>query len=1099
MASVRCRTCGSELPPRSVDGVGGECPRCGSLPQDPPSHDSTATLRLDTPSVAYLPDEVAPPAPIHAGESMGPVASLTTAGIIGGVSLEPAPTSSKPTDQGESIAVPGFGDEPDPGTTTSLQQALQAPTGSEKYVITGEVARGGMGAILKAADRDVRREVAMKVLLRDDSPRARERFVEEAQITGQLEHPNIVPVHDLGVDSSGRLFFTMKLVRGQSLAQVLQALRQPGGSGSETPPFTLQQLLRRYLMVLNAVAFAHDRDVVHRDLKPSNIMLGDFGEVLVMDWGLAKVIRGERQEARFVGQTTTAALARHTAPLDLGRQDRGTRAADEKFATMIEALRTRALGDDEHVIEGTPAYMPPEQARGELDAIDERSDIYALGAILYEILTLVPPVRVRSLKATLQDVVAGRILPPGERAPDRAIPSELEAIAMKALARRKEDRYQQVVDLRRDIDLFLEGRSVSAKEDSPFEAVVKLVRRNAQVVLSIAVAAVIVILVTALSFRAVLRERQRFQDLAANAESTLHALRLEQANRLTEQRLSAPALLAKARRAAERKEFADARQDLDLALTYNPDLAEGHMLRAQLLVRDQDFEGAGRELLRYLASAPDDPDARRLAELCAQAQAQGGAGPGSVLATAIADVFSRQGAFSFAESLYAQGRALVAVYRKRLENAWPRCTRSGFSMDAEGRVRLEGLAGRSDVMDLEPLAGMPISRLDLSRTRVVDLSPLKGMPLVWLDLAGTQVRNLEPLVGIGITRLNLAGTPMEDLGPLSHMPLDELDLTGTKAVDLGPLANSPLQSLDLTGTPVDNLESLKELPLTTLSLNSTRVSDLAPLAGMPLNELDLTGTPVSDLHPLKGSALSVLRLAGTKVHDLGPLAGQKLTILTLDRTRVSELGPLKGMPLRSISIVGTAVADLSPLRGCALVSLDLSGLTVSDLAPLASLPLASLNLSRTSVSNLQSLAPLRLSSLSLADTRVGDLTPLKGMPLTSLDLSRCPVTNLQPLRGCPLASLVLDGTPVEDLQPLRHLPLKELRLAGTQVRDLSPLAALALERLVLPPGPLAKGLPEIRSMASLRQIGRQWDGSWARVPAAAEFWRRWDEGQRAEW
>src|SRR5262249_45348977 len=150
-----------------------------------------------------------------------------------------------------------------------------------------EIARGGMGAVMRAVDCDIRREVAVKYLLNQADPRKKARFVEEAQITGQLEHPNIVPIHELGIDSQRRLFFSMKMVRGRSLAQVLDDLRdKPKGTEADFP---LARLLNILVNVCNALAYAHSRSVVHRDLKPANIMIGDFGEVYVMDWGLAKV------------------------------------------------------------------------------------------------------------------------------------------------------------------------------------------------------------------------------------------------------------------------------------------------------------------------------------------------------------------------------------------------------------------------------------------------------------------------------------------------------------------------------------------------------------------------------------------------------------------------------------------------------------------------------------------------------------------------------------------------------------------------------------------------------------------------------------------
>jgi serine/threonine protein kinase len=1050
---------------------------------------ATVTIGAGSSDV-FLPDEDAAVA-VSVATVTGPTASLSQVGLEGGVTLEHPATGTT-----SSEATQAAGE-----AARSVHEVLAARPGSDKYVVAGEIARGGMGVILRAVDRDVRRDVAMKVLLKDGSPRLRERFVEEAQITGQLEHPNIVPVHELGVDADGRLFITMKLVRGQSLAQILSRLRKAAvqealqqADEQAEDEYGLVRLLHIYLAVLNAAAFAHDRGVVHRDLKPGNIMVGDFGEVLVMDWGLARVRRGSQWTKRIT-KPGAVLPAPSTTRLAVSPGETG-KAADERLATIVEGFRSHdgdVVGDG-LAIEGTPAYMPPEQARGELAEVDERSDIYALGAILYELLTLSPPVRGRSVRGILDDVIAGRIVPPAARAPERTIPRELAAIAMKALARSKAERYQSVLALRKDIELYLADRSVSAKEDSTWEGFVKLVRRNAQASMSIGIATVVVIALTAVYVRTVAIERDRLQDAVKATNNSLDALRREQDERRREQQRSAPAMVAKGKRAAERREFADARQDADLAILYDPVLADARMLRAQLAIRAQDFPGAATDLDAYLALNPDDADARRLSELCTQALASHGSAGSSAIATALADVFVRQGAFAFAEGLLANGKELVALYRDRLEKAWPGCTTAGFAVDKDSRLLLDGLRDRADVIDLSPLEGMPISRLSLARTKVIDLTPLKGMPLTALDLAETPTRNLEPLVGMGITRLDLSGTRVDDLGPLAHMPLEELSADATGVADLAPLTGMPLNTLRLGDTGVVDLASLTGLQLAILDVHGTKVADLAPLAGMPLTELDLGGTAVADLAPLRGLRLSVLRLSGTKVIDLTPLGRMPLGTLAIDRTKVVDLSPLRGMPLRSLAVAHSLVVNLGPLRGMQLTTLDLSGLPTDDISALVGMPLTSLDCTGTQVTGVGPLSGLRLSSLSLAGTRVADLGPLGGMPLSSLDLAGTPVNDLAPLRGAPLMVLVLDGTTVSDLTPLVGMPLKELRLVGLPATDLAPLASLPLERLVLPVA-TERGVTELRGSTTLQQIGTSWEGAWAGVPTAAAFWRAVDEGE----
>ena len=361
-----------------------------------------------------------------------------------------------------------------PRRTTGAGRAAKG-----RYRVDGELARGGMGAILTAFDQDVRREIAMKVMLADaPSKMAVARFLEEGQVTGQLEHPNIVPVYEVGLDAAQRLYFTMKMVRGQSLKQRIADARADIADGRGDRSFTLMERVEVFRKICDGLAFAHSRGVIHRDLKPDNVMVGQFGEVQVMDWGLAKIIgRAETHGDELV-------VTDRSEDEDLGRTRAGA-------------------------VAGTPAYMPPEQAAGRIDEIDERSDIYSLGAILYELLTFAKPFTGDSLLDLLSQVKRGNLVPPAERLqsefstapgtrprpterPTRrtptttsgrratarlvdlpAVPRELEAVVLQAMARRPADRYKSVGDLRADLDAWLEGRTVAAADYTSWQLLSK--------------------------------------------------------------------------------------------------------------------------------------------------------------------------------------------------------------------------------------------------------------------------------------------------------------------------------------------------------------------------------------------------------------------------------------------------------------------------------------------------------------------------------------------------------------------------------------------------------------------------------------------------
>ena len=325
-----------------------------------------------------------------------------------------------------------------------------------------ELGRGGMGVVCVAADDELRRDVAVK-LLQDGTPDSVAQFVEEAQITGQLEHPNIVPVHDIGRDAAGRPWLAMKRIVGQTLAQRIEEWREARQplDGERT-----SMLLDVFQRVCDALAFAHGRGVIHRDLKPDNIMLGEFGEVLVLDWGLARPLdeshRPRRQQASPVVRT-----ARRDAGRDLTM-------AGEVF--------------------GTPAYMPPEQADGRVDQLDERGDVFALGAILYSMLTLERPYEGNTVNDVLRKAARRQLVPPRQRAPWRAIPRDLAAIVMRAMARLPDARYASVTDLQADVLAFRALRPVTARRASLPERLIKTSRRHPTLAASLTLSVVFVAL-----------------------------------------------------------------------------------------------------------------------------------------------------------------------------------------------------------------------------------------------------------------------------------------------------------------------------------------------------------------------------------------------------------------------------------------------------------------------------------------------------------------------------------------------------------------------------------------------------------------------------
>jgi len=311
---------------------------------------------------------------------------------------------------------------------------------ARRFETGGVIGSGGMGEVVRQVDKNIGRAVAKKMLHPEmHNAVSLQRFVREARVQGQLEHPAVVPVHDFGVDEDGRLFFTMKRIRGQTLSQILDKLA--ARDREYEARFSRHKLLSSFVQVCLAIEYAHKRGVIHRDLKPSNIMLGDFGEVYVLDWGLAKLTsRSEGDELP---------VARPSNP----RQS------------------TPDVTSDGDML-GTPLYMAPEQMRGRHAAADERADVFSLGAILFEILANEPFRRGKTLLALLSEAEnKSRVERPSERGAE--VPAELDELCAAALAREPEGRVASARALADAVERYLKGdRDLAARKAQAAELVV---------------------------------------------------------------------------------------------------------------------------------------------------------------------------------------------------------------------------------------------------------------------------------------------------------------------------------------------------------------------------------------------------------------------------------------------------------------------------------------------------------------------------------------------------------------------------------------------------------------------------------------------------
>ncbi len=683
---------------------------------------------------------------------------------------------------------------------------VRALFNGKKYKVMGSIGRGGMGIVHQARDLRIRRQVAMKVI-KTAGQFSREnvlRFVDEAQLTGQLQHPNIVPVYEIALDEQDEVFYTMKYVKGITLDDVLKGLRV--GAPAMVKEYSLTALLDIFQKICDGVAYAHSMGVVHRDLKPDNIMIGEYGEVLVMDWGLAKRMSSGLHDEHLSD----------AAPRDAGARDEMPPAGLREFQTL------------NGLIVGTPPYISPEAARGELDAITPQSDIYVLGSILYAMLTLRPPYPGKEFGELIEQIVSGKFEHPSSynstprgssggtgdniayvlsHLPGRRVPEGLAAIVLKAMSYQPSDRYAKVEELQDDITAWQNGFAPKAERAGLRKHfLLWAARHKDKVAFGTAFATVFLVALVAFFFSL---KSQRDIALANEQKAIKKQEQLDLA--LSDLQGTGPVFFTQAKDFAKQKDFEKALEKLDAAIRQLPNNAEYHNQRGNYCQTMLRFDEAEDEYHRVLELNPNFPRAKENLELTQKLQA----------AESDDHELNQKSLDELRTALVNQERLSEASVIGEMSGL----ERVAFFQDLRSKINADP--------DLKPLRELLVHKREL-RGRFQ-----KQADGTWsADFKGLNESLIAPLLRsnlAGISALNLNSTDIRDLSILSGMKeLKRLSLIDCRKIaDLSPLVGLPIENLTLTGTEVADLQPLASLPLTDLRLDQCkRVTDLRPLAAL---------------------------------------------------------------------------------------------------------------------------------------------------------------------------------------------------------------------------------------------------------------------------
>jgi eukaryotic-like serine/threonine-protein kinase len=629
----------------------------------------------------------------------------------------------------------------------------------ERYTELDFLNEGGAKILYRCLDNFTGREVAMAKLKDNSSTFRQERFLQEAQLTSSLQHPNIVPVYDLGLEEK-QPWFTMKLISGRSLYKILEEDKK----NQLSPNDKLSRNLDYFLKVCDAMAYSHSKGVLHLDLKPDNIQIGNYGDLVVCDWGLANILAENCDENML------------------------------QFYSFNPFDRESVTVDG--MIKGTPGYMAPEQASLKKAKKNVGTDIFSLGAILYNILCYEKPFKGHDLKQVIKHTCEGDYILASKIYPQ--VPKALEAICKKAMQVKSEDRYASVLDLQQEVLNYREGFATDA-ENASFIKLMKLwVYRNKIISAFTSFTALMLIIFAYIYFEKISLEKENALQLAKNVS-------LENEFHRKMGRDSAPRFLERAQMAYSSFELDDAINFSDSAVDLNPDLIEAWQLKAELHFIKEEFSQA--------LKAVSHTSNQKFIALC-EKFAHIKSNDAQVLdITDLIELIriTKEMKFTQLTIRFIRHKANTEMsLEMRLQFAlnatliMNQTNKINFSYDQKNR-HLD-LSNNSNLSSAIAFQNFPNLSTDLSHTKISDFSAVRNQDVVSLNVSSTEIGTLHSL-------------------NTSHTSLRKLNISHTNIRSLMPIKNRLIEELDISWTAVNKVSDLKNLPnLETLTIHSHQFS-----------------------------------------------------------------------------------------------------------------------------------------------------------------------------------------------------------------------------------------------------------------------------------